>query len=149
MLFALWKEVAAPTGQRFGFKIPDGFVYNSVRPCLALAAAYRASGNAPFGYLHRLQQLIFEQGTDINDPTVLVGAAAELGLDPEPVRAALEDPAALERLRVEFAGARVYGTHALPNVLIESDGKRRLLVGGYADAATLEGLIRERLITQA
>jgi putative protein-disulfide isomerase len=145
MLFRLWREVATTTGQRFGFHIPDGFVYNSVRPCLALAALRDATGRPPFGYLHRLQQLIFEQGRDINDPGVLIAAAAELGLDPEAVRVALDDPDALERLRAEFAGARVYGTHALPNILIESDGRRRLLVGGYADAATLEASIRERL----
>ena len=30
-----------------------------------------------------------------------------------------------------------YGTQALPNVLIERDGRRRLLLGGYADASTL------------
>jgi protein-disulfide isomerase-like protein with CxxC motif len=145
MLLALWKDVAATTGQRFGFRIPDGFVYNSVRPCLALAALRDASGRPPFGYLHRLQQLIFEQGIDVNDPGVLAGAAVEFGVDPGAVHSALDDPEALERLRAEFAGARVYGTHALPNVLVELAGTRRLLVGGYADATTLEELIRERL----
>jgi hypothetical protein len=33
----------------------------------------------------------------------------------------------------------------LPNVLVERDGQRSLLAGGYADAAMLEMLIRERL----
>jgi len=145
LLMKIWSEVAETTGQVFGFRIPDGFVYNSVRPCLAVAAVRAATGRAPFGYLHLLQQRFFLEGCDINDVDVLVGAAGELGADAAAVREALSDPAALERLRAEFAGARVYGTQALPNVLTEAGGRRQLLVGGYADAAMLEALILARL----
>jgi putative protein-disulfide isomerase len=145
LLMRIWQEVAATTGQSFGYRIPEGFVYNSVRACLAVAALRRASGRPPFGYLHRLQQLLFEQGMDINDPDVLAGAATELGFDDAAVRGAIDDEAALAALQAEFAGARVYGTQALPNVLTEWDGRRRLLAGGYVDAAMLEALIRARL----
>jgi putative protein-disulfide isomerase len=144
LLMRIWQEVAATTGQSFGYRIPEGFVYNSVRACLAVAALRRASGRPPFGYLHRLQQLLFEQGVDINDPDVLAGAAAELGYDGVAVRAALDDAAALAALRAEFAGARVYGTQALPSVLTEWKGRRRLLAGGYVDAEMLEALIKAR-----
>ena len=145
LLMRIWREVAETTGQQFGYRIPEGFVYNSVRACLAVAAVRRASGRPPFGYLHRLQQLLFEQGVDVNDPDVLVGAARDLGFDDDAVRAALDDAAALDALRAEFAGARNYGTQALPNVLTEDTGRRRLLAGGYVDAAMLETLIRARL----
>ena len=39
----------------------------------------------------------------------------------------------------------MYGTNALPNVLIEQNGERRLLFGGYADAEMIISLIREVL----
>jgi hypothetical protein len=42
----------------------------------------------------------------------------------------------------EFAGARRYGTQALPNLVLEVGGERRLLAGGYVDAAMLESLVR-------
>lgn len=145
LLMKIWQEVSETTGQQFGFRIPEGFVYNSVRPCLAVAAVRASSGRAPFGYLHRLQQLLFVEGVNINDPAILVATAGELGFDGAAVLAALEDAASLDALRAEFAGARCYGTQALPNVLTESGGQRRLLVGGYADADMLENLILARL----
>lgn len=145
LLMRIWREVAETTGQRFGFRLPHPFVYNSVPACLAVAAVRATSGRAPFGYLHRIQQALFEEGLDVNDPDWLAGTAADLGFDAAAVRAALHDPAALDRLQTEFAGARVYGTQALPNVLTERAGRRSLLAGGYADADMLETLIRARL----
>ena len=59
-LLKLWHEVHATTGQPFGFKLPDDFVYNSTVPCVAIEALRRRSGLAPFGFLHRLPQSLFE-----------------------------------------------------------------------------------------
>ena len=56
-LMKLWQEVHATTGQPFGFRLPDEFIYNSTLPCVAVEALRRRSGVAPFGFLHRLQQL--------------------------------------------------------------------------------------------
>ncbi len=145
LLARIWRDVQATTGQSFCFRVPDGFVYNSTVPCLAVAAVRRATGKPPFGYLHRLQQLFFQEGRDVNDPALLRGTAEELGIDGQVVAAGLEDPALLARLREEVASARSYGTSALPNVLVERDGERRLLLGGYADAATLESCVRTGL----
>ena len=137
LLTRIWQEVAATTGQRFSYRLPDGFVYNSVRPCLAVAAVRQALGRPPFGYLHLLQQRLFLDAVDINAPSELVAAAASLGVSGAAVAAALVDADAQAALSGEFEGARQYGTQALPNVLIERDGRRRLLLGGYADAPTL------------
>lgn len=137
LLTRIWQEVAATTGQRFSYRLPDGFVFNSVRPCLAVAAVRQALERPPFGYLHLLQQRLFLDAVDINAPSELVAAAASLGVPAGVVQAALDAPEAAAALRAEFDGARRYGTQALPNVLIERDGRRRLLLGGYADAAML------------
>lgn len=146
LLLRIWREVHATTGQSFGFVVPDRMVFNSVAPCLAVAAVRRATGTSPFGYLHRLQQLLFVEGRDIGDPRCLAGAAREFGVGADLIHDALGDDALGESLRREFAEARNYGTRALPSVLIEAAGERRLLVGGYADAQMLEMLIRARLV---
>ncbi|MFU8815264.1 MAG: DsbA family protein [Pseudomonadales bacterium] len=144
-LMHVWREVQATTGQPFAFTVPDGLIYNSTLPCLAVAAVRRAIGRPPFGYLHRLQQLLFAQGVNVNDAALLAGTAAEFGVASDEVRAAFRDPGLAQALRAEFAGARRYGTHALPSLLIERDGERRLLAGGYADAATVAAMVRARL----
>jgi putative protein-disulfide isomerase len=144
-LMHIWREVHATTGQPFAFTVPAGMVYNSVVPCLAVGAVRRATGRSPFGYLHRLQQLFFAQGMNINDPTLLSRTAEQFGVAPDVVLAGIEDPTLAAELREEFAMSRTYGTQALPSLLIEHDGERSLLVGGYADAATLASMIRGRL----
>lgn len=145
LLKHIWREVAATTGAPFAFAVPDGLVYNSVRPCLAVAAVRRHLGRPPFGYLHRLQQLFFQEGRNTNDPALLAAAAEDFGVPRGAVMAGLEDPVLRESVRAEIAGARQYGTHALPSVLVETAGERSLLLGGYADAATLEAMIRARM----
>ncbi len=144
LLLRIWREVQATTGQSFGFVVPDGLVYNSTLPCLAVAALRRETGRPPFGYLHRLQQLLFVEGRNTNDADLLAGTAVEFGVAAATVRRAFDDAALRDSLRAEFAGARVYGTQALPSVVVEVDGARSLLAGGYADADMLEALIRDR-----
>ena len=141
----VWREVRATTGQQFSFVVPDGLIYNSTWPCLAVAAVRRALGRAPFGYLHRLQQLLFVDARDINDRALLAATATEFGVAADVVHRGLEDSALVDVVREEFAHARRYGTSALPSVLIERGGARSLLAGGYLDGAMLEALIREQL----
>jgi len=145
LLLRIWREVAATTDQQFGYVIPDGMVYNSTRPCLAVAALRRALDRPPFGYLHRLQQRLFVEGQDITAPELLTATAAELGLSADIVAAGLDDPTLAAGLAREFSDSPSYGTNALPSVLVEDHGERRLLAGGYADAPMLESLIRARL----
>jgi putative protein-disulfide isomerase len=141
----VWREVHVTTGQPFAFALPDGLIYNSTLPCLAVAAVRRATGRPPFGYLHRLQQLFFAQGRNTTDLALLLRTAEEFGVAAEVARAACEDPALAEALRDEFRTSRIYGTQALPNLLLEHGDDRRLLAGGYADAATIEAMVRARL----
>jgi len=144
-LIHVWREVRDTTGQHFAFVVPEGMVYNSTGPCLAVAAVRRELGHSPFGYLHRLQQLFFSEARDINDAELLAGAATDFGIAADVVHRGLKDPALADMVRGEFALARSYGTSALPSVIVEQEGQRTLLAGGYADAAMLESLIRARL----
>jgi putative protein-disulfide isomerase len=148
LLMRIWRDVQETTGQSFGFRLPDVFVYNSTAACMAVEAVRRLSGRAPFGYLHRLQQLFFVEGRDINDRDLLAGIARDFDCDRVAFVALLEDPAVAAHVRDEFAGARRYGTNALPNVLWEGTQGRELLAGGYADAEMLVELVRAKRTSQ-
>ena len=144
-LFKLWKEVHATTSQNFGFKLPESFVYNSTIPCIAVAAMSRCLGKPAFDYLHRLQQLFFLEGLDINQPGLLADAAQDCGWTRDGMVTALSDLNLREVVHFEFATSRSYGTNALPSVLWEGTGKRVLLAGGYVDADMLVQLIQTKL----
>ena len=142
-LLKLWGEVQATTGQNFGFQLPDEFVYNSRMPCVAVEALRRRTGAPPFGFLHRLQQCLFEEGRDITSAEVLDWAAVEFGWQPGELLEELDDPELRDRAQAQFESSRNYGTNALPNVLVDLDGQRRLLFGGYADSEMMVSMIRQ------
>jgi len=144
-LMKLWQEVHATTGQPFGFKLPDEFIYNSTLPCVAVEALRRRSGVAPFGFLHRLQQCLFEEGRNIGTSEVLDWAAGEFGWAPGEMGTELEDQILHRLVSDQFDSSRRYGTNALPNVVFEDENGRRLLFGGYADSGMMVHLIREAL----
>lgn len=148
-LLQIWREVRSTTGQDFGFRLPEQFVYNSTLPCLAVEAVRRFMQRPPFGYLHRLQQCLFVQGRNINDRLLLGQVALEFGLRRSEFDASLEDQELRDIVSAQFVSSRVYGTNALPSVLVENSAERRLLLGGYADAAMLVAQIRARLALSA
>lgn len=145
LLMRIWHEVQATTGTDFGFRLPDPFVFNSTLPCLAIAAVRRHSERPPFGYLHLLQQRFFVEGADLNDLELLARAAGNFGVPRQVVIDGVADEALRTTVANEFESSRRYGTNALPSLLVESAGEKRLLAGGYADADMLEQLIREAL----
>jgi len=144
-LMRLWREVSDTTGAVFGYRLPDAFVYNSTLPCIALEALRRRTGTAPFGFLHRLQQCLFEEGRNTTTVEVLDWIAGEFGWAPGELAGELEDEALRAEVLLQFEGSRRYGTNALPNVLIGSVDARRLLFGGYADSAMIVELVRQAL----
>jgi len=144
-LLRLWREVHATTGASFGYRLPDAFVYNSTLPCVALEALRRRNGTAPFGFLHRLQQCLFEEGRNTTTGEMLDWIAREFDWAPGELAGELADEDLHARVRVQFDSSRRYGTNALPSVLIGSADERRLLFGGYADSDMIVELVRQAL----
>ena len=140
-LMRLWKEVAETTGQTFGFKLPDEYIHNSARTCLALEAARSVEGVVPFEFLHDLQRAFFVEGLDITQETVIMASAERVGIEPEALIQEMEQPKHLESIRFQFEAAGGFGTQALPSLVKEQDGVHTLLAGGYVDANMLETII--------
>ncbi len=143
-LMRLWREVADTTGQRFGFALPDEYVHNSVRACLAVEAVRVLTEAPPFEFLRRVQEQFFVYGRDVTQEALLLWVAEAMGLDRGVLRAEMSKPAVLERVRFQFNNASTFGTNAMPSLLIEEDGRLQLLAGGYVDAAMLATLLEAR-----
>lgn len=138
-LMRLWQEVQATTGQEFGYQLPEEYIHNSTRTCVAIEAFRQISKVPPFEFLESLQQLFFMDAKNVTDETVLFEAAHAFGVDPEEMSRVMQVPAILERVRFQFNNAQTFGTQALPHLLIEGeDGALKLFGGGYMDAAMIE-----------
>ena len=136
-LMGIWREVHATTGQAFGFKLPTPLVYNSTLPCIAVQAVRELLGAPPFGYLHRLQERFFVEGVDINNLETLAGTAVGFGVGREEFFEAADSEKVRAEVRFQMNTSRGFGTNALPSVLREREGERRLLAGGYLNAEAL------------
>ena len=62
----------------------------------------------------RLMDLYFTEGADLTNEAVLVQAAADVGLDPEDVRAALESDQDVEQIEHEARSAKEAGIEGVP-----------------------------------
>jgi len=69
----------------------------------------------------RLMDLYFTEGADLTNHAVLVQAAADVGLDPEDVRAALESDQDVADVEREVASAKEAGIEGVPCFIL--DGK--------------------------
>ena len=142
-LMGIWREVQATTGQTFGFKLPTPLIYNSALPCIAVQAVREALGVPPFDYLHRLQERFFVEGVNINDLETLAATANECRVDREVFLQGAGSEKVRAAVRFQMSTSRDFGTNALPSVLGERDGERRLLAGGYLNAEALLELARQ------
>ncbi len=144
-LMGIWREVHATTGQAFGFKLPTPLIYNSTLPCIAVQAVREVLGEPPFDYLHALQQRFFVDGVDINDLETLAETAMGLGVGRDAFLRAAGSEKVRAEVRFQINTSRDFGTNALPSVLREAGGERRLLAGGYLDAEALLGFAGQSL----
>ena len=142
-LMGIWREVQATTGQAFGFKLPTPLIYNSTLPCIAVQAVREVLGAPPFDYLHRLQERFFVEGVDINNLETLSATANDCGLDAEAVVRAAGSERVRAAVGFQMSTSRDFGTNALPSVLREHNGERRLLAGGYLNAEALLEFARQ------
>jgi predicted DsbA family dithiol-disulfide isomerase len=74
----------------------------------------------------RLMELYFTEGADLTKKAVLVQAAADVGLDPEEVRAALDSDKDVEEVTREAQSAKEAGIEGVPGFIFGG----RLAVSG-------------------
>ncbi|NKB97712.1 MAG: hypothetical protein GKR90_04310 [Pseudomonadales bacterium] len=140
-LMRLWREVQATTGQTFGFKLPEQYIHNSARTCLALQAARELVATVPFEFLHALQRAFFVDGLDITNETVIMACAEQVNIDPQDLIGEMDEPKHLESIRFQFEAASGFGTQALPSLAELKSGELKLVAGGYVDADMLASLL--------
>ena len=80
----------------------------------------------------RLMDLYFTEGADLSNRAVLVQAAAEVGLDPEDVRAALDSDKDIAEIEQEVEAAKEAGIQGVPCFIL--DGKYAISGAQAAEA---------------
>jgi predicted DsbA family dithiol-disulfide isomerase len=93
----------------------------------AQVVSYHVAEHAPEQWLD-FDEAIFEalwvDGRDIGDPDVLADLAADAGLDPDEIRAVLDDEDARERVTERFRAAQQHGITGVPTFVYEGRAAR-------------------------
>ncbi len=88
---------------------------------------------------HRLFELYFEEGANIGDHEVLLGAAADCGMDTAIVEGLLKSDADRDAVRDEVEIAGKMGVTGVPCFIVEN----RYAIIGAQDSATLANALRQ------
>jgi predicted DsbA family dithiol-disulfide isomerase len=102
-------------------------------------AASADGRNAQQAVVTRLFQLYFEEGADVGDRGVLIGAARAAGMDAALVETLLAAGADTDEVRAEIETAQRMGVTGVPCFLLQN----RYAVIGAQDAETLADAIRQ------
>ena len=94
----------------------------------------------------RLMDLYFTEGADLTDASVLVQAAADIGLDPEDVRAALASDKDVAEVEREAQSAKEAGIEGVPMFIF---GDKFAVSGAQAPEYLAQAIERVALAQQA
>ncbi len=117
---------------------PNPDVVPNSRLALELAEAAREQG-VHAAYHQAAMNAYWEQSRDIGDPDELRAIAAEVGIEPARVEAALVDRAYREAVDASTAMAHQSGINAVPAFVVD----RRVLVLGAQPHEALEAAIEQ------
>lgn len=125
------RRIAQVSGQPFGDAYFDGLlrdttaVMDSTPPITAILAAQQLAGRG-LDMLHRLQRAHYVEGRRIADTPVLLALAAEIGLDPQAMAAAMQQLAGHATARhIEQSRALLgqLGGHGFPTFALQVPGQ--------------------------
>ncbi|MGC9671249.1 DsbA family oxidoreductase [Planosporangium sp. 12N6] len=121
-MFANVTEVAAGEGLAYDFDRVRGTNTFDAHRLLHFAAAHGRQGELK----ERLLRAYFTEGEQLGDPEVLARLAAEVGLDAEQARRALDGGAHADDVRADIDTARAFGVTGVPFFVFD----RRIGVSG-------------------
>jgi putative protein-disulfide isomerase len=140
-----WRAVTQVTGAEFNWDFwelcePRRSTYPACRA--VLAADRQGAGPAMF---RAIQRAYYLQARNPSDAQALVSLSEEGGLDRERFARDLQSPETEGRLQMDFELRRKLGVREFPNLILESDGSRELIMRGYGDADSVLSALRPLL----
>lgn len=119
-------DIAAAEGLTYDFPAAQHTTTLAAHEVLHLAAAHGVQG----AMVERLFRAYFEEGCHVGRAADLAELAADVGLDPAEVRAALADHRYADAVERDFAQARAYGIAGVPFSVVDG----RYGISGAQDA---------------
>jgi putative protein-disulfide isomerase len=128
-------------GEPFKAMLREGTRWSSsVLPSKAVVAFRLLVPEKAIDFLFALQHAHFQQGSDLNDPSLYSGIAASFGVDEELFTLLLADERITEITDQDFAMVTQWGISGFPSLAAEVGTRFYGITHGYRNAADLEKL---------
>jgi putative protein-disulfide isomerase len=122
------------------------YIQDSEPPCRALTVFRQLdSYNQVASFAHALQQALFVEGKDLNDPATYQVLAADFGLNVAEFARRLELPETAQATRQEFAAVAKIGVQGFPTTILRVGSQGYLLARGYMPYEALADSIEQAL----
>lgn len=134
-----WQTVGETSGQPFNYTIleRDDFVYDTEPACRAVVTARSMDGARALAIFLSIQDAFYRDNRDPTATDTLADAAAGVGLDRDAFVARFGSEDMKRMTREDFVACQRMGVRGFPALLLERDGRLRLLNEGYAEAGPL------------
>lgn len=140
-----WEHIGQATGQPFGFSLLEAadFDYDTEPACRAVVAMSKLLAGADpdsrrlLAFLAAIQHRFYVEGEDPKTPEFYRDPCASVSVAHEAFVALFLSAEAGLATRKEFQRCRAWGVRGFPSLLLEIEGRMRLLASGYADSGSL------------
>lgn len=135
------KTTGAEFGENFKLLAEEGsYMYNSMPACIAQNVANYLNSSLSLTFAGLLQNALFVDGRDLNDPDTFINLIDEngLGLDKSEFSELHQSPVMEQKTREAFEWCREAGATAFPTLLLELGNETGLISRGYRPYDTIE-----------
>lgn len=134
-----WTQVHEASGQPFameGLEKPEGWVYDTEPPAMAVATLRAQAPGEELAFFHRLQEAFYARNIDVTDPASWPALLPD-GIDADTFVAAATGPAAKKAAWTEFIQARKWGVSGFPALIVRDGAELALVTQGWAPTKPL------------
>lgn len=103
------------------FAMPQPFPVSTVNAARALLWLQGSGSAKSVSFVHTVFRAYFAQGRNISEPAVLAEIADELGIDPQAMAAATQDPAIKDKLKAAVDESIQRGVFGAPFVFVDGE----------------------------
>ncbi|MFQ3576183.1 MAG: DsbA family protein [Cytophagales bacterium] len=135
-----WKSINKETGMTFNESILNNkeLVYNTELACRAVVTMKALKPEKHIEYFKLLQKSFYANNKNINNKTVLIELATEMGIDKDLFISKLDDAEIKKATKESFERVERNGIEGFPALVFVSEKETKIICSGYTKRQKIE-----------